>query len=315
MKPVLSGRWAETPSSQRREPTALEISNGFPCGPWDLALFNELNYRDTDTQRELGNLLTGSGLTASEADQQQVLRAVRGGRGQWVTFGGTTNAWTVTRSPVTVAGEVGDGYVLVGLAPTSPTGALTLAMDGGAAESVTWHNSSAVASIGVSSGQLVALRRAGSGWRMHQGLAPDQVRAIMAATALLGGNWSYSQSMPNASLGAIAGGSFTAINTNLGDATFTGGTLTMGPNSAGTWYIQMNGNVPAATTDLFLSIVDLASLTIASNTGYAPSSATATQASIIAPIANGQGVFFRARQSVGSTQTVTGRVSAIRLGN
>lgn len=47
-------------AATRREPTAGELSGGFPCGPADQDLFNWLVWA---TQSEIGNAIGASGQT------------------------------------------------------------------------------------------------------------------------------------------------------------------------------------------------------------------------------------------------------------
>ena len=79
MKTALSttAPWAQTPSSQRREPTASEVQSGFACGAPDRTLFNELFYRLGGLEAELANVLTGSSVSPAEANLTQVLQAIR----------------------------------------------------------------------------------------------------------------------------------------------------------------------------------------------------------------------------------------------
>jgi hypothetical protein len=76
MKNKLSGLWAASPSSQRREPSNSEITGGFPCGAADQKLFNEEFYRLTGIEAELINFLVYMGFTPDEADLKQILKAL-----------------------------------------------------------------------------------------------------------------------------------------------------------------------------------------------------------------------------------------------
>lgn len=58
----------------KRMPTVDEIANGFGCGPADIHLFNGLW---NSLYAELGHLLTYAGLTPSNADFQQVRKAIQ----------------------------------------------------------------------------------------------------------------------------------------------------------------------------------------------------------------------------------------------
>lgn len=68
--------WAYAPSTQRREPTSTEIANGFPCGPADLQLFNELMYRSSLSAREIATVITGEGITLDETKVNQLQQAI-----------------------------------------------------------------------------------------------------------------------------------------------------------------------------------------------------------------------------------------------
>jgi hypothetical protein len=76
MKADFNARWAEAPATLRREPTALELTGGFPCGPLDLPLWNELMYRLTQTYGELSSVIRLSGQTASSSNLTQVWEAI-----------------------------------------------------------------------------------------------------------------------------------------------------------------------------------------------------------------------------------------------
>lgn len=58
----------------RRSPTLDEAANGFPCGPADQTLFNGLFNR---IEAELGNLILFTGLTPTDADFNQVRKAIQ----------------------------------------------------------------------------------------------------------------------------------------------------------------------------------------------------------------------------------------------
>lgn len=77
MKAAPASPWAKAPSSQRREPTAGEIANGFPCGPWDLPLFNELIYRVFQASREIHTVVAQAGLAPNDDDLTQLWQAIR----------------------------------------------------------------------------------------------------------------------------------------------------------------------------------------------------------------------------------------------
>lgn len=83
-------------AATRRDPTTGEISGGFPCGPLDIELFDELFYRSTQAGIEIAHAIEQSGQTPDEGDLTQLWQAIRGvgSRMTVVTATGTTN-WTV----------------------------------------------------------------------------------------------------------------------------------------------------------------------------------------------------------------------------
>jgi microcystin-dependent protein len=78
MKAAFSSPWALTPSDQRREPTSDEIAHGFPCGPPDRELFNELFYRLSQVTKELENVITAGGGTPDDSLLNQVANSLDG---------------------------------------------------------------------------------------------------------------------------------------------------------------------------------------------------------------------------------------------
>ncbi|TNC14931.1 hypothetical protein FF100_04975 [Methylobacterium terricola] len=76
MKADFNARWAEAPATLRREPSALELAGGFPCGPLDLPLWNELTYRLTQVYGELATVVRQSGQTPNQSNLGQVWQAI-----------------------------------------------------------------------------------------------------------------------------------------------------------------------------------------------------------------------------------------------
>ena len=162
MKAKLNAAWAAGAPSARREPTAAELATGFPCGPADQALFNELAYRQSMSEAELANLVAASGITPSESDMTQVQKAVRSQRLNFITaanVGGTANAIALTLSPVSASNAEIIGTPIRFTAKANSTGAVTAAVDGRAALPVI--NNATGQSVGADDiilGQIVEVR-------------------------------------------------------------------------------------------------------------------------------------------------------------
>jgi hypothetical protein len=163
MKPAPSQRWAESPSSQRREPTGGELAGGFPCGPADQALFNELMFRLTDMITEAAGLVTASGLVANESTLTQVLQSVRSQRVNFLgTAGGTANALTL--SPTPAFADIADlvGVPIRFLVATGNTAAASLNVNGLGAKAITRPNGAALKIGDLVPGQLIEVAYTGS---------------------------------------------------------------------------------------------------------------------------------------------------------
>lgn len=96
----------------RRNPTADERANGFPCGAADQLLFNGLQHR---LEAELGHLLTYAGLTPTDTDFTQVRQAVQA-LIDAATGGGETENYLLlsqaaSRLPIFPAIETADGRI------------------------------------------------------------------------------------------------------------------------------------------------------------------------------------------------------------
>lgn len=96
----------------RRNPTADERANGFPCGGADQTLFNGLHHR---IEAELGHLLTFAGLTPTDTDFTQVRQAVQA-LIDAATGGGETESYLLTaqaaaRLPIWPEIMTGDGRI------------------------------------------------------------------------------------------------------------------------------------------------------------------------------------------------------------
>jgi len=101
MKSAPSVPWAKAPSSQRREPTAGEMANGYPCGPFDMQLFNELAYRMFQATREIHTVVTEAGLSPNDDDLTQLWQAIRKKFSiYWGVDTGTKNAIVCALDPV-----------------------------------------------------------------------------------------------------------------------------------------------------------------------------------------------------------------------
>lgn len=77
MKQDFPALWAESPATLRRDPSNGDMANGFPCGPLDLPLWNELIYRLAQSYREISTVITRSGQTPSASNTAQLWNALQ----------------------------------------------------------------------------------------------------------------------------------------------------------------------------------------------------------------------------------------------
>lgn len=77
MKQKFPALWAEAPASLRRDATPAELAGGFPCGPLDLQLFNELMFRLAELNAEVDYVTTQTGQTPSAGDTTQLWGAFK----------------------------------------------------------------------------------------------------------------------------------------------------------------------------------------------------------------------------------------------
>lgn len=77
MKQDFPALWAESPATLRREPTNGEMAGGFPCGPLDLPLWNELMYRLGQAYREIATAIVSSGQTLNASNTGQLWAAIQ----------------------------------------------------------------------------------------------------------------------------------------------------------------------------------------------------------------------------------------------
>lgn len=132
MKQKVANPWAGVTPGARREPTNTELQLGFPCGPADQALFNELIFRLSGIESELIDVVTTlGGYTPSEADLTQVRKSIlRGMRtGTFVADTGTANAVVLAPQPTVVAYVEGLSFTIRKMAANN-TGSVTINVSG-----------------------------------------------------------------------------------------------------------------------------------------------------------------------------------------
>jgi hypothetical protein len=169
-----------TPFAQggpRRSPTSSEKTNGFPCGPADQELFNGLFYR---LEAELGGLVNLSGFTGSDADLQQVPRAVRSQKLNYFSAGGTADALTITPNPAFADLSQLVGVPLRIFSASANTGAMTLNVNSLGAKPIVWPDGTAMAAGDIGASEMFEVLYGGTNF-IRLGMSPARIRAMIAA--------------------------------------------------------------------------------------------------------------------------------------
>ena len=109
----------------RRIPTAAEIATGYPCGPADRELFNQMDYA---VWEELGNVVKNSGFNGSWDDGHTIAKAIQSMAMNYAIASGTANALTASLTPALL--EYKAGLTVHLLCNALNTGATTLSIDG-----------------------------------------------------------------------------------------------------------------------------------------------------------------------------------------
>lgn len=147
--------WAKTPSDNRREPTAGELATGFPCGPADKKLFNELMYRMSAMEAELANLIQKSGFAHDENDLAQIAKVVRSQALNYAVAEGTADALIVTLNPALDMYRA--GFPLRVKCPLAAAGATTISVNSLGFVPITYPNGVAIGADAWSANTILEL--------------------------------------------------------------------------------------------------------------------------------------------------------------
>lgn len=218
-------------------------------------------------QRELVNLIERAGITPAHDNLEQAASAIAmhaAGGAFFGVDGGTANAAVLT-SPAGASGfavptAFFDGMTVVYMPTATNTGATTCNAWGlGAKPVYDWLGNA------VTGGELVAdrfttlvydpaLNGASGGYRIPpwaDAKEPQRQELISVEAQSL-------KSQTFAASTVVTVTDYTTLNSNLGDATFSGGILTVGPETAGLWQCQVtvsakSASTPASATQAYIS--------------------------------------------------------------
>jgi hypothetical protein len=259
-----------------------------------------------------GVVRSGSSVSPTNLDDLLLAKAMASGHATYAVATGTANAWTV--SPALAVPAYAAGRVLNIIAPATNTSTTVNANISTLGNRRIKKRDGSDPAIGdLVSGTVYATIDDGTNIRVLTSLPSDTV-ATVAATVPVSFNATWSQSLSDSTQTDITG--YTNLNSNLGDATFSGGVLTVGPNTAGLWLAVFSGAHPSSNTEMLGQLIDAAT---GGNSFAYNSSRTTTGAPFVTVTgvirrANGEKIRGQARQISGGTATCTGRISLIRLG-
>ncbi|SKB96765.1 hypothetical protein SAMN05660750_03312 [Bosea thiooxidans] len=297
-------------SATKRAPNADELANGFPCGDADKQLFDWLEWWLTG---QIATAITEGGLTVDSALLPRLAQAIQSGKSTYAVATGTANAWVV--APSLAVPAYAAGRVLNVIAPATNTSTTVNADISGLGNRRVKKSDGSDPAVGdLVAGRVYATIDDGTNIRILTPLPSDAVAAV-AAAAPVGGNWIWSQNLANNVITTLTGSAYGGEGAaNLGDSTFSGGILTFGAQTAGLWLISFSGVSVSATTDLFLSNIFNNSGSLGAATAQTSQSAPSGTAITVKRFVAGDNMRFTARQIVGASQVISGRLNAVRLG-
>lgn len=272
---------------------------------------------------EMKKPITSVGMTldipTADVDTEMLAQSISrlASLGVWGTGGGTANAQTVTKSGSVVVPKALFTGMRVNYRPSvANTTAATVNVFALGVKKVLSY-----AGAALTGGELAAsfdtcleydasLDAAAGAWRILP-WASALVSKPAHEQPIVGGVWTWSQSLSDSVQTKITG--YTMVQSNLLDATFSSGTLTIGTNTAGQWLLLFSAISPNAGVDVFNSIV-VGGGSVGYNTSDTAVSAAGVSSTAIPRLTAAQTVQFDVRQISGGSKTLTGRLHLVKVG-
>lgn len=265
MKQDLPALWAESPGALRREPINSELAGGFPCGPLDLNLWNELIYRLSQVYREAATAITQSGQTLNQNNTGQLWTAIQ--RSSLIRAGADTSPTANQIVIPTLSPALPDtlsDYQLFEVVPNvSVTGAATVKLGTNNPLPLQRRDGAAFQDGDAPAGQPFLVVKLGSSLRRLDATvseiratagAPQVFQSILTqfyATPLT--YWrmdSPSATIPANTLTAITNYTNRTATVNTGtDVSQGSGVVTIGPSDAGVYIMTATNAMDIPTTE------------------------------------------------------------------
>lgn len=213
------------------------------------------------SQEEGMAVIESADLAPDPNDLKQMVKAIRGGRLNWRTAGGTANALTIALAPQLLAYTAGLPLRILS-GGNANTGAMTLNIDGLGAKAIVKRSGAAVVAGDVPADSLLNLIYDGTAFRMLGLVASDIVVALNAAPSPPQLNFFELATLATQNVGSGVTTTVTdhaIVGSKASDAAFSaGGTITMGPKTAGIWSFSQaylpsqTGGAPSITQSYLL---------------------------------------------------------------
>jgi hypothetical protein len=264
-------------------------------------------------QEELVRLIELCGGNPSNTDFTQVAKAIQSGALNFAIATGTANAWVIDLPLAPLAYVAGLPFEFIAPATNTST-TVNANAEGLGNKRIKKRDGSDPAVGDLVVGTLYRGFYDGASIRVLTPL-PSDTLATVAATVPISHNATWSQGLVDSVQTDLT--SYTTVDSNLDDASFSGGILTVGARTAGLWLIVLAGAHPLANAEFLVQIQNdgTGGTAVAYNSSRTSTGAPFVTATGILRRANGQKIRGQARQiSGGGTSTCSGRLSLIRLG-
>ncbi len=194
------------------------------------------------TQEEMLAAIEEAGEVPDPNDLKQIVKVIRGGRLNWRNAGGTANALTVALAPQLLAYVAGLPLRIM-TGGNANTGAMTLNVDGLGAKAIIRRSGAAMAAGDIPASSLLEVVYDGVAFRMVGLVTSDLLVQLNAAGQPPQLNFFEMVTAGTQSVGSAVNTivtDFALSGSKPSDAVFgAGGTITIGPKTAGVWAYSM----------------------------------------------------------------------------
>jgi hypothetical protein len=271
MKQDFPALWAESPATQRREPTNLEMAGGFPCGPLDLSLHNELTFRLAQVYREVATVIARTGQTPNTNNTAQLWAGLQGmalARAGADTSA-TANQIVIPTTAPSLTDVLSDYQIYEIIPAVSVTGSATIRLGTFSALPLQRRDGAAFQDGDAPAGQPFLVVKLGSAFRRLDP-TPSELRSFIGTPQVIqtiltqfyatpATYWRLDS--PSTVIPANASttiGNYANVTQTVGSGTSvnaTTGKVTIGPSDGGTYVLTATNAMDVPTTEETITIV------------------------------------------------------------